>query len=369
VGYGFVPRDGVRVDLAADVDLGDMVLNAASVIQPDILINPAWGRVNIGPGVTQPFIGTLRYVASGLVAGDRYQFILQRYAKDPSEPNPGEAGFANSLKAPVPVGNAILIPASPSSDPLVEFQLNEAGIYSVTAIVVRAGSEVNRVGEVGPKLLERYVIRIDNQMPSGVSGGNSIVLAGVAFTSGGVVPFDFYPPATPAGSNLDQPPAGFIPVGSGAMATADFVYRISPAGAQFQARLGEDMVRSVSVDWNVPDVRPDFEVAWNRESDPWRVNNPNLAGSDLNVIEPIASSPTRDFGRGPISNIGWITYDLFPGDGAPTAISCDGPIVDTPARCFVMTCSLGATISGRSSGGGLSVAGGARMELLSGGLQ
>jgi subtilisin-like proprotein convertase family protein len=371
LGYEFGRDNALAIDLAADVSAGDIVLNRALATQPDILISPSSGRINIGAGVTQPFAGTLRYVAPALVAGDAYRFILQRYVKDPSEPNPGEAGFAANLKAPTPVGNPVVIPASPSADPLVEFELHEAGIYSVTAIVLRGGNEVTRVGEVGPRLLERYTIRIDDQMPSGATGGNTILLAGGAFTSGGVVPFQFYPPATPPGSNLGQPPAAFIPVGNGATATADFVHRVDPAGAaQFQARLGEDMVRSVSADWNVPDVRPNLVgPAWNRETDPWRVNNPDLAGSDLNVIEPITSSPTHDFGRGPILNVGWITYDLLPGDGAPSPISCPGEIPDTPARCFVMTCSLGATINGRSAGGGLSVSSGARLELLSVGLQ
>jgi hypothetical protein len=194
-----------------------------------------------------------------------------------------------------------------------------------------------------------------------------MMLAGAVFASGGVVPFDFYPPASPPGSNLDQPPALFQPAGLDNPALADFAYRTVPSGPpQFQIRLGEDMARSVSVDWNGPAARPNFAGApWDPVGDPWQVNNPDLDGTDLNVADPLSSSPANDFGRGPEPNVGWIAYDLLPGDGNPTPLPCPGASSDTPDRCFVLTSCVGSLVSGRSVGGGFTLSGGARLELLS----
>ena len=362
-GYRFVGSDSLRVDLASDVDLADITLELIPAAESDLMIVPPWGRIAQGSGGLEPFVGTLRYVAPALVPGDTYQYVLQRYAKDPAEPNPGEGGFEGGLRPPVPVGNPILIPATPAGDPLVTFELTNAGVYSAAAVVYRGGLEVDRVEEASPRSLQRYVLQVESQAPGGLTGGRGFVLAGGRFSSGGVVPFDFYPPTPTPGSNLDQPPAAFVPVGVGNLATRDFAYRIDPAGAaQYLVRLGEDMVRSVSVDWNRPEARPAWDgPPWDPATDPWRVNNPDRSGTDLNVAEPLVSNPTRDFGRGPVRNIGWVTYDLLPGDGAPDPITCPEPIPDTPQRCYVLTCSLGSAISGRSTGPGLVLEGGTRL--------
>jgi hypothetical protein len=189
------------------------------------------------------------------------------------------------------------------------------------------------------------------------------MLAGSGFSSAGVVPFDFYPPTSIPGQNLDQPPAAFIPVGPANPAVRDFGYRLEPDGpAQFSIRLSEDMVRSVSTDWNVPEAGPTWDgTPWTPKSDPWRVNNPDLLGVDFNVAEPLQSNPSHDFDRGPIRDIGWVAYDLLPGDGAPGPITCPQPASGDPQRCYVITTSLGIPISGRSTGPGLVLEGGTRL--------
>jgi hypothetical protein len=356
-----------RVDLLSDTDVGDLVLAPLPVTGAELLIRPAFGRLVPGPGGLASFTGTLQFVAPMLEPGDTYQFILQRYAKATGEPNPGEPNFDANLSPPAPVGDPIRFPAQPSTETLVEFVLDTGGSYSVEAIVFRGGNEITRVREPEPKPLERYVVQVEQLLPTGNSGGQTVLLAGAIFASGGVVPFDFYPPSSPPGTNLDQPPATFQPVGPDNPALADFVYRTIPSGPpQFQIRLGEDMARSVSVDWNGPAGRPNFTgPPWDSATDPWQVNNPDLNGTDLNVAEPLISNPSRDFGHGPVPNIGWVAYDLLPGDGNPTPFPCPGATSDAPNRCFVLTSCVGSLVSGRSVGGGFSLSGGARLELLS----
>jgi subtilisin-like proprotein convertase family protein len=367
LGYRSSAQAERRVDLLADADVGDLVLTPLAVTDADLLISPAFGRLAPSQAGLASFTGTLRFIAPVLVPGDTYQFIIQRYAKATDEPDPGDPAFNANLRPPAPVGDPIRIPAQPTAESQVEFVLNLGGIYSVEAIVYRGGNEIGRVREPDPKPLERYLIQVEQLLPTGSSGGQPMMLAGSIFASGGVVPFDFYPPASPPGSNLDQPPPAFQPVGLDNPALADFTYRTVPSGPpQFQIRLGEDMARSVSVDWNGPAARPEFTGApWDPVGDPWQVNNPDLNGTDLNVADPLSPGPANDFGHGPVPNVGWIAYGLLPGDGNPTPLPCPGASLDTPDRCFVLTSCVGSPVSGRSVGGGFSLSGGARLELLS----
>ncbi len=361
-GYRLVGSDSLRVDLVSDVVLPDIRLELIPALASDLWIAPPWGRIAEGAAGIEPFVCTLRYVAPALVAGDTYQYVLQRYAKDPVEPNPGEAGFEAGLRPPVPVGDPILVAATPATDPVVTLQLTQPGVYSVAAVVYRNTLEVDRVEEASPKPLRRYVIQVEDQLPGALTGNRQIVLADGRFSSGGVVPFDFYPPTPTPGSNLDGPPAAFVPAGAGNLANRDFAYRLDPTGAaQYSVRLGEDMVRSVSVDWNGPEVRPAWDgLPWDPATDPWRVNNPELSGTDFNVAEPLVSNPRQDFGRGPVRDVGWVAYDLLPGDGAPGPIVCP-TVPGEPQRCYVLTSSLGSAISGKSTGSGLVLEGGTRL--------
>jgi len=60
-----------------------------------------------------------------------------------------------------------------------------------------------------------------------------------------------------------------------------------------------------------------------------------------------------------VAGVGWIAYDLMPGDGGSGPIPPPEPEPDTPNRFFKMTVCLGAPISGRSVGGVFALGGGA----------
>jgi subtilisin-like proprotein convertase family protein len=359
-GYRVVAPERLMVDLVNNMNLPEAItlesLPPAGLL-PDLWITPAWGRIAQGG---EPFVCTLGYVARTLIPGCTYQFILQRYAKDPTEPNPGEAGYASSLRPPVPVGNPILVPAAPGLERVVTAQLSEPGVYSVDAVVYLNSLQVRRVGEASPKALQRYIIRVET-LPAGVTGGRQVLLADGAFSSGGVVPFEFYPPTTLPSQNLNDPPAAFVPVGAGNFPIHDFSYRVLKDGPpQYSIRLGEDMVRSVSVDWNGPDVRASWDgPPWDPGGDPWLVNDAERNGRDLDVAEDPFANAIMDFGRGPIRDVGWVAYNLLPGDALQKP--CPGALPEEPQRCFVLTSSLGSAISGRSTGPGLALEGGTRL--------
>lgn len=181
------PGDPLNIDLTQDIDIGDVQMLPLSVGDPTILIQPDHGRIGTMPGgAPEAFRGTLRYVAAPLIDGDTYQFILQRYDRDPAEPSPSDPAYVTGGLAPVPVGDPIFIPPVAQANPFAEFELLQAGIYSVTAVVFRGEAEVFRVGESDPKPLERFTIRVEDRLPNG--GG--IYLAGGSFAFGGVSALD-----------------------------------------------------------------------------------------------------------------------------------------------------------------------------------
>jgi hypothetical protein len=290
LGYVSSAQAERRVDLLADTDVGDLVLTPLPVTGADLLISPPSVGSCTGQAGLASFTGTLQFIAPILVPGDTYQFIIQRYAKATDEPNPGDPAFNANLRPPAPVGDPIRIPAQPSTEPKVEFVLDtrrhlqrrshrlpwrqrnhpRSGTGAETARALRdPGRTVAAHGKLRRPNHDarRCHLRLRRR-------------GSLRFLS----------TRSPPGSNLDQPPARSNRSASTIPALADFVYRTVPSGPpQFQIRLGEDMARSVSVDWNGPAGRPNFTgPPWDPATDPWQVNNPDLNGTDLNVADPLS---------------------------------------------------------------------------------
>ena len=204
--------------------------------------------------------------------------------------------------------------------------------------------------------LEAYVNQIENNPVTDTK--NAIRLEGWVFAGGGVVPFDFYPP----GSDLNGPPLPFRPVGENNPATNDFNYRsnttANPKG-NHQIRLGEDMAMSTTVDLNRPDTPPG---QWNAATDPWKTNNPDLYGIDINVAYLLTSNP-KD-AKDEFSPNDGVSYDLLPGDSDGVPNYTQPEIDDGRNRCFHLTSCLGSMFSGFSYGGNFAISSGGRLDWL-----